>query len=131
MNSVLWWEFAIMKKMLLVLFAFALVYLAGALPFADAQAPAQEKRRTGTLSGVVTDKGESKDGRNGWVEVKADGEEKGRKYWPVAAVKGGGPDRDILKAIREVAVGARVRLEWVDAGDGKDISKFEVLKKEK
>lgn len=88
---------------------------------------AQEKRRTGTLSGVVIDKGNSKDGRNGWVEVKADGEEKGRRYWPVGDPKVGGPDREILAAIRKVDAGSRVRMEWVDAGDGNDITKFEVL----
>jgi len=78
--------------------------------------------------GVVTGKGNSKDGKNGWVEVKADGEDKGRRYWPVGDPKVGGPNREILAAIRAVAINARVRLEWVDAGDGKDISKFEVLK---
>jgi hypothetical protein len=88
----------------------------------------EEKRRTGALTGTVTDKGDSKDGRNSFVEVKGDGEEKGRKYWPVGDKKRGGPDREILAAIRKVDKGARVRLEWVDAGDGKDISKFEVLK---
>ena len=88
---------------------------------------AQEKRRTGTLSGVVIDKGDSKDGRNGWVEVKADGEEKGRRYWPVGDPKVGGPNREILAAMRKVEKGTRVRMEWVDAGDGKDITKFELM----
>ena len=88
----------------------------------------QDKRRTGALTGVVAGKGDSKDGKNGWVEVRADGEEKGRRYWPVADPKGGGPHREILAAIRKVGVGDRVRLEWVDAGDGKDITKFEVLR---
>lgn len=101
--------------------------LAVAVGFAALPGSAQEtKRRTGTLTGAVTDKGDSKDKKNGWVEVKADGEEKGRKYWPVG--KGGGPDPDILAAMRKVEVGARVRMEWIDAGDGKDVTKFEVLK---
>ena len=94
-------------------------------------ATAQEKRRIGALSGVVTGKGDSKDGKNGWVEVKADGEEKGRRYWPAADRKAGGPDREILAAIRQVEIGARVRVEWVDAGDGKDITRFEVLRPKK
>jgi hypothetical protein len=88
----------------------------------------QEKRRTGALAGVVTDKGNSKDGKNGWVEIKADGEEKGRRYWPAADRKVGGPDREILAAIRKVGIGSRVRIEWIDSGDGKDMTKFEVLK---
>ena len=91
------------------------------------QPVADEKRRTGSLSGVVIEKGNSKDGKNGWVEIKADGEEKGRRYWPAADRKVGGPDRDILALIRKVEIGSRVRMEWIDAGDGKDISKFEVL----
>jgi hypothetical protein len=95
--------------------------------FAAGGEAAQEKRRTGTLSGVVTDRGDSKDGKNGWVEIRADGEEKGRRYWPAADPKRGGPDREILAAIRKVDLGARVRAEWVDAGDGKDLTKFEVL----
>jgi hypothetical protein len=95
---------------------------------ANSETVAQEKRRTGALTGVVTGKGDSKDGKNGYVEVKGDGEETSRKYWPVGDKKRGGPDREILAAIRKVEKGARVRLEWVDGGDGKDISKFEVLK---
>lgn len=85
------------------------------------------KRRTGSLAGMVLARGNSKDGRNGWVEIKADGEERGRKYWPVAAPGGGGPAPKILAAMRQVRLGARVRIEWVDAGDGKDVAKFEVL----
>ncbi len=94
----------------------------------SADTTAQDKRRTGTIVGLVTDKGNSKTMNNAWVEVKADGEEKGRKYWPAADRKIGGPDREILAAIRTVAIGARVQIEWIDAGDGKDISKFQVLK---
>jgi hypothetical protein len=68
---------------------------------------------------------------NAWIELKADGEEKGRRYWPAGDRKIGGPIRDILAAIRAVPIGARVRIEWIDAGDGKDITKFEVLKGKK
>lgn len=99
--------------------------------FADLSAQDKAKRRTGTLAGVVIAKGDSKDGRNGWIEIKADGEEKGRKYWPVGAPKGGGPDREILAGMRKAEIGARVQVEWVDAGDGKDLTKFEVLRGKK
>jgi hypothetical protein len=84
--------------------------------------------RTGALTGTVAGKGDNKDGKNGWVEVRADGEEKGRRYWPVSDPKIGGPHREILAAIRKVGVGDGVRLEWIGAGDGKEITKFEVLK---
>jgi len=99
-----------------------------ALDVLSADVAAQEKRKTGTILGFVTDKGNSKAMNNAWVEIKADGEEKGRRYWPAADRKIGGPDREILAAIRAVAIGARVQIEWIDAGDGKDITKFQVLK---
>lgn len=90
----------------------------------------KNEKKTGSLAGVITDKGNSKNMNNAWIEIKADGEEdsKGRRYWPAADAKKGGPNGEILAAIRAVAVGSRVRIEWIDAGDGKDITKFEVLK---
>lgn len=110
-------------RLMMVLFLVA--FLPG-LPAAGGQEK-KAKRRTGSLAGMVLAKGNSKDGRNGWVEIKADGEERGRKYWPVAAPGGGGPDPKILAAMRQVRLGARVRIEWIDAGDGKDVTRFEVL----
>ena len=57
----------------------------------DSAAARQGQAAHGHLAGVVMAKGDSKDGKNGWVEIKADGEEKGRRYWPVAAAMGGRP----------------------------------------
>ena len=96
-------------------------------------APADEpktdgERRKGTVTGVVTAKGEN------WIEVKADGEEKGRRYvphWRGGLPKdGGGPDKEMVAKIKAVPVKARVRLEW-SFEERPRVEKIEVLRKEK
>jgi len=63
-------------------------------------ANADEKEdRTGTVSGMAMSKG------GNWIEVKADGEEKPRKYYT-------GSDPVALKAVKETEVGSRIRMEW-------------------
>ncbi len=78
-------------------------------PAGDKKAEPAEKRK-GTVAGVVTARGDT------FLEVKADGEEKARKYTPrwVGGVpaKGGGFDKDIVKQISQLKVGSRVRIEW-------------------
>ena len=73
-------------------------------------AVAEGEKKSGAVVGVVAAKGDA------WVEVKADGEEKARRYvpnWVGGAPKdGGGPDKDMVKAIKDLKVGSRVRLEW-------------------
>ncbi len=95
-----------------------------------------EAGRKGTVTGVVTAKGES------WIEVKADGEEKARRYVPHwrggAPAAGGGPDKEVVARIKEVPVHSRVKLDWsfeerprvekievlrAGAGPGKDVPK--------
>jgi hypothetical protein len=97
-------------------------------------ATAQEKKddkkkdepRKGTVTGVVSAKGEN------WIEVKADGEEKGRKYvphWKGGLPKdGGGPDKDVVAKIKDTPLKTRVRLEWVFE-ERPRVVKLEVLKK--
>ena len=67
-------------------------------------------KKSGTVVGVVT----AKEGN--WVEVKADGEEKGRKYIPHwrggAPSAGGGPDKDMVKIISSLKIGSRLEVEW-------------------
>ena len=86
-----------------------------------------EKERKGTVSGVVTAKGDN------WLEVQADGEEKARRYVPHwkggAPDKGGGPDKDMVAQIKKVEVKARVRIEW-EFEERARVVKLEVLKKE-
>lgn len=86
----------------------------GAATLEGAQAKEEKKdpkKRGGTVIGELTGKGDN------YIEVKADGEEKARRYVPhwVGGVpaKGGGFDKKILQKFRELKVGSRVRLEWV------------------
>jgi hypothetical protein len=69
-----------------------------------------QEGKKGKVIGLLTDKGAN------FIEVKADGEEKGRKYVPHwvggAPDKGGGPDKKMLKVIGELKVGSRLEVEW-------------------
>src|SRR5262245_41673530 len=57
----------------------------------------KDEPRKGTVTGMVTAKGDN------WIEVKADGEEKARRYvphWRGGLPKdGGGPDKDMVAKI--------------------------------
>lgn len=89
------------------------------------KAEGKEAKRSGTVMGTVTAKGEA------WIEVKADGEEKARRYHPRwiggAPKDGGGPDKEMVKAIREVKMDSRVRLQW-EFEERPRVVKLEVLK---
>src|SRR5262245_25323736 len=95
---------------------------------AVADDPKKDDEKKGTVTGLVTAKGDN------WIEVKADGEEKARRYvphWRGGAPKdGGGPDKDMVAKIKEVPLKARVRLEW-SYQERPRVEKIEVLKKEK
>lgn len=84
------------------------------------------EKRKGTVTGIVTEKGDT------WIGVKADGEEKARKYvphWRGGAPKdGGGLDKKMLAEIKKVPLKSRVRLEWVFE-ERPRVEKIEVLKK--
>ncbi len=70
----------------------------------------EKKKRSGGVVGTLTKRGPN------FVEVKADGEEKARRYVPRwvggAPAQGGGFDKKTLKAIGGLKEGSRVRLEW-------------------
>jgi hypothetical protein len=115
-----------------------LLRLAGALALAltasaagraeDPKKKDADEGKKGTVSGIVTAKGEN------WIEVKADGEEKARRYmpnWKGGLPKdGGGPDKEMVSKIKETPVKARVRLEW-SFHERPRVEKIEVLKAEK
>ena len=85
----------------------------------DEKKPEEKKKdapRKGAVAGVVTAQAEN------WVEVKADGEEKARKYHCFKK------DTELLKLVTETKVGSRIRLEW-QFGEVYRITKFELLKK--
>jgi hypothetical protein len=89
--------------------------------------PRKDAEKKGTVTGVVTAKGEN------WIEVKADGEEKARRYVPHwrggNPDKGGGPDKEMVAKIKDVPLKARVRLEW-SFEERPRVEKIEVLRKE-
>jgi hypothetical protein len=106
-----------------VLLAMASVGLAAAQDKKDEK---KDEPRKGTVTGVVAAKGDN------WIEVKADGEEKARRYvphWKGGLPKdGGGPDKDMVAKIKETPLKARVRLEW-EFEERARVVKIEVLKK--
>jgi hypothetical protein len=81
-----------------------------------ATGPADEKKdkakegKKGTVVGTLTAKGDN------FIEVKADGEEKGRRYVPHwrggAPAAGGGLDKKMLAVFKTLKIGSRVRVEW-------------------
>jgi hypothetical protein len=70
----------------------------------------KKDKRGGTVVGTLTKKGDN------FVEVKADGEEKARRYVPRwvggLPAKGGGFDKKVLETFKKLKEGSRVRLEW-------------------
>jgi hypothetical protein len=107
--------------------AVGFVALAGQPPVGgqDKKDEKKEETRKGTVTGQVTGKGEN------WIEVKADGEEKARKYVPHwkggNPADGGGPDKAMLAKLKEVPLNSRVRLEWAFE-ERPRVEKIEVLK---
>lgn len=69
-----------------------------------------QEGKSGTVVGTVTAKGPN------FIEVKADGEEKGRRYVPRwiggLPAQGGGLEKGMLATFRTLGVGSRVRVEW-------------------
>jgi hypothetical protein len=67
-----------------------------------------------------------------WIEIKADGEEKGRRYVPHwrggAPNAGGGPDKEMIAKLKDIPVNSRVRMEWVFE-ERPRVEKIEILKK--
>jgi len=102
--------------MLLLCLAFALLEFAsdGTNVYAQDKKDKKEKNplegKKGTAIGTLTEKGPN------FIEVKADGEEKGRRYVPHWVGgnpdKGGGPDKAMLKIFSELKIGSRLEVEW-------------------
>jgi hypothetical protein len=93
----------------------ALIVVCLALPGARSDEPKKkegaEETKSGKVIGVVTAKGK------GFIEVKAFGEEKARKYYPrwigATPVQGAGPEKKILALFEKLKVGDRIRLSWM------------------
>jgi hypothetical protein len=86
----------------------------------------KDEPRKGTVTGVLSAKGEN------WIEVKADGEEKARRYVPHwrggAPAAGGGPDKAMVAEIQKLVVNSRLKIEW-EFEERARVVKIEVLKK--
>ncbi len=110
-----------------ILTALALALLCVSAASADDKKEKPEKK-SGTVTGEVTAKDKN------WIEVKADGEEKARRYTPYwrggNPNQGGGLDKEMLKVFADVKVGSRVRLEW-EYDERPRAVKVEVLDKPK
>lgn len=95
------------RGLLVALLAIALTGLAAAQ---NDKKTGETAKKKGSLVGVVTAKGPV------WIEVKADGEEKGRRYtphWRGGLPKdGGGLDKEMLETFSKLKVGTRIRLAW-------------------
>lgn len=96
------------RRLSLLVLAALVVLGAGAGPEAGEKKDAE--KRGGTIVGTLTAKGKD------FIEVKAPGEEKGRRYVPHwvggLPAQGGGLDKKVLKQFEPLTVGDRVRLEW-------------------
>lgn len=87
-----------------------LVALSIAIALGLSVAARSDEKKSGTVAGVVTAKGKN------WIEVRADGEEKGRRYVPRwiggKPADGGGLDKKMLQTFADLKIGSRIRLEW-------------------
>jgi hypothetical protein len=70
----------------------------------------EEKGKSGTAIGILVAKDKA------WIELKADGEEKPRRYVPHWVggnpADGGGPDKKMLKVFHDLTVGSRIEVKW-------------------
>jgi hypothetical protein len=113
-----------LRELMAVLLGGALC-LAWAAASSTSSAGDKEEKRKGTVVGLLTAKGDN------FIEVKADGEEKARKYVPHwvggAPAQGGGPEKIMVKQIAQLKVGSRLRIEW-EFDERPRVVRVEVLK---
>jgi hypothetical protein len=85
--------------------------LEGSLAFQEKKKKDPNEGKKGRVVGVLTAKGKN------FIEVKADGEAKGRKYVPRwvggPPAKGGGLDKSILKTFESLQIGSVLVVDWL------------------
>jgi hypothetical protein len=110
----------------IALSGFLAVALCGLAAAQDKKDEKKEETRKGTVTGVVSAKGDN------WIEVKADGEEKARRYvphWKGGLPKdGGGPDKEMVAEIKKTPLNSRVKIDW-EFEERARVVKIEILKK--
>jgi hypothetical protein len=83
------------------------------------------EKKSGTVTGTLVAKIQNA------IELKADGEEKARRYVPQwvggAPANGGGPEKKIVAIIKDLKIGSRLRIEW-EFDERARVVKIEVLK---
>jgi hypothetical protein len=88
----------------------------------------KEKKKTGIVVGILTEKKTDNPSplMGWWVSVKADGEERPRRYWGYGAQ----PSADMKKQLAVCPLGSRVRVTWEvpDANEGPHVAKMELVK---
>lgn len=93
-----------------ILFCLALATLSAA-DGAQEKKPSAGEGKKGKTIGTLAAKAET------FIEVKADGEEKARRYVPRwiggAPAAGGGLDKAMLKTFKSLKIGSRVEVRWV------------------
>ena len=109
----------------IALSGFLAVALCGLAAAQDKKDDKKETRK-GTVTGVVSAKGDN------WIEVKADGEEKARRYVPHwrggAPADGGGLDKEMIAEIKKTPLNSRVKIDW-EFEERARVVRIEVLKK--
>jgi hypothetical protein len=92
-----------------------------ALLLAAASGSALGEEKKGTVVGVVTERSKNS------VDVKADGEEKARRYTLHLVKDGTSTDKATIDLLPTLPIGARVKLDWIYA-ERYRVLKVEVLK---
>lgn len=99
-----------------------LALIGAAMPAATGADDEKKPARTGSVTGTVTDRGKN------YIEVKADGEEKPRRYVPHFPGRPEGTDKATLELLPKIPVDTRVKLDWLFE-ERPRVMKIEVLKK--
>jgi cyclic lactone autoinducer peptide len=98
-------------RILASVFAVSALIALGVCSHHAAQPKEPEKIKKGRAIGVLTAKSAN------YIEVKADGEEKRRKYVPRwiggDPAQGGGLEKDMLKTFQALKIGNRVQIDWL------------------
>lgn len=101
----------------------AILAVCGGLPASAAEPEQGEKgERKGTVTGVVTARTKA------FIEVKADGEDRPRRYTAHFPGELRGTDKATLELMKTIPIGTRVQLDWLFA-ERPRVMKVEVLKK--
>src|SRR5262245_34786103 len=101
-----------------------MLLVSASAPTAQEKQADEKDKKTVKLKAVV---GSVTNRDKNFIEVKADGEEKPRRYVPHFPGMPGGTEKATLDLMPKIAIGSRVRLEWL-FDERPRVMKIEVLK---